>query len=186
MTSTAEKGFWTIEEWLDSEMEPRHEYEHGRLVPMASPTRTHQCIVGRTYSLLDRWATEKCLGSVELELDVSLPTGVGFIPDIVFVRAEREAELFTPSGKISGVPDLVVEVISPNTRTRYMGHKLRAYHSAGVPCYWLIDSETLTVYEYQYTPEGYLLRTVAEAGETFQSHALEGFSLNLKELLGER
>lgn len=118
-------------------------------------------------------------------MDVALPTGEGFIPDIVFVRAERESELYTPSGKIKGVPDLVVEVVSPSTRARDTVHKLRAYYRAGVPWYWLIDSETLTVCEYQHTPDGYLLRTVAEEGELFQPRALEGFSLNLKELLEE-
>ncbi len=54
-----------------------------------------------------------------------------------------------------------------------------------MPWYWLIDSETLTIYEYQHTPDGYLLRTLAQEGELFQPRALEGFSLNLKELLGE-
>ncbi len=182
---TEEKGIWTLEEWLETEMEARCELENGRLIPMASPTHKHQMIVGRVYNTLFEYRRPELFGTALLEVDVALPTGMGVIPDLAYVRAERKKELFTPSGRIQGVPDLVVEVISPSTRARDTVHKLRAYHEAGVPWYWLIDSETLTIYEYQHTPEGYLLRTIAEAGEVFVSKALEGFTLNLQELIGE-
>lgn len=152
---------------------------------MASPSRKHQRIVGRLYGRVDAWALESQKGTVELELDVALPIGKGVIPDICFVSREREAELFTPEGKVRGAPDLVVEVVSPSTRTRDTVEKLRDYHESKVPWYWLIDSETLVIQELQWTPEGYVIRTVAEPGEVFRSKALEGFELNLQALLGE-
>ncbi len=185
MSQAPEKGIWTLEEWLEAEMEPRYEYEQGRLVPMASPTRRHNHIIGMLYSSLYQYTSQNQVGSVSLEVDVALPTGVGFIPDLSFVRQERVEQLFTSSGKIQGVPDLVVEVLSPSTRTRDTVHKMRAYHKAGVPWYWVVDSESLTVHEYQHMPEGYLLRTLAEAGEAFEPKALEGFSVNLQALVGE-
>lgn len=166
-------------------MEPRFELEHGRLVPMASPSSKHNDLMATVYYLLRQYVRSRQLGTVVLEVDVALPTGVGFIPDIAYVRKEREAQLFTAHGKIRGAPDLVVEVISPSTRVRDSVHKLRAYYEAGVAWYWLIDSETLTCYEYQHTPEGYLLRTTAGAGEPFQPQAIEGFALNLQELMSE-
>lgn len=88
-------------------------------------------------------------------------------------------------GKVRGMPDLVVEVISPSTRTHDTVRKLRDYHQAGVPWYWLIDSEALSIQELQWTPAGYVIRATAEAGEVFRSHALEGFELNLQALLNE-
>ena len=39
---------------------------------------------------------------VLMEVDVALPDGSGVIPDICFVRAERESETLTPSGKVRG------------------------------------------------------------------------------------
>ncbi len=152
---------------------------------MASPTRRHQRIVGRLYGQMDRWTQESQAGSVEMEVDVALPIGKGVIPDLTFVRREREAELLTPEGKVQGAPDLVVEVVSPTTRTRDTVQKLRSYHESGVAWYWLVDSETLSVQELQWTPEGYVIRGVAEAGEVFRSQALEGFEVNLQALLGE-
>ncbi len=180
-----EKGTWTIEEWLSAEMEPRCEFENGRLIPMASASYRHNDIMAVLYYNIRRYGRQRRAGTALLEVDVALPTGMGFIPDVTFIRTEHTEQLLTPKGKVEGVPDLVVEVISPSTRTRDTVHKLRAYHEAGVRWYWLIDSETLTIYEYQHTPEGYLLRTTAEAGEVFESKALEGFTLNLQELVGE-
>ncbi len=184
-SSTAEKREWTLEEWLTMELEPRYEFENGRLIQMASPTRRHQRIVGKLFGQLDSWMRRTGMGFVDMEIDVALPTGVGYIPDLVFVQREREEALYTPEGKIRGVPDLVVEVISPSTRKRDTVDKLHAYQEAGVPWYWLVDSETLTIQELQLTPEGYKVISEVGAGEEFSSVALAGFSVNLKELLEE-
>ncbi|MCS7190285.1 MAG: Uma2 family endonuclease [Fimbriimonadales bacterium] len=179
------KEHWTLEEWLQTEMEPRCELDHGRLVPMASPSRRHQDIVLTTAYAVRHHAISHQLGASLMEIDVALPIGKGVIPDICFVSREREAELLTPEGKVRGAPDLVVEVVSPSTRTRDTVEKLRDYHESKVPWYWLIDSETLVIQELQWTPDGYVIRTVAEPGEVFRSKALEGFELNLQALLGE-
>jgi len=175
----------TVEEWLRlPEGPPYYELEEGRLVRMPSPTRQHQRIVGRLFAFLDDWTTVRGLGTVVMEVDVALPTGRGYIPDLAFVRREREAELLTPDGKVRGVPDLVVEVVSPGTQGRDRYTKFRAYWEAGVPWYWLVDSETLVIQEFQYTPEGYLCRATVEAGEVFRPQALLGLELDLAALVG--
>jgi Uma2 family endonuclease len=175
----------TVEEWLRlPEGPPYYELEEGRLVRMPSPTRQHQRIVGRLFAFLDDWTTVRGLGTVVMEVDVALPTGRGYIPDLTFVRREREAELLTPDGKVRGVPDLVVEVVSPGTQGRDRYTKFRAYWEAGVPWYWLVDSETLVIQEFQYTPEGYLCRATVEAGEVFRPQALPGLELDLAALVG--
>ena len=171
-----EKREWTLEEWLNTELEPLYEFEDGRLIPMAAPTKQHQDIV-----LLMGYE----MGTVVMGVDVVLSPHRGYIPDLVFVRREREAEVLDPRGKVIGIPDLVVEVISPGGYVRDTVRKLRTYQEAGVPWYWLIDAETLTVQELQLMPEGYLLRTVAGAGEAFRPAALPGFEINLQALLEE-
>jgi purine nucleosidase len=55
---------------------------------------------------------------VVMAVDVALPTGRGYIPDLTFIRRDREGELIGEDGKIHGAPDLVVEVISPSTKVR--------------------------------------------------------------------
>ena len=37
------------------------------------------------------------------------------------------------------MPDLIVEVLSPSTRSTDLGKKLRAYEAAGIPEYWVAE-----------------------------------------------
>ncbi|MFN3689739.1 MAG: hypothetical protein ACK4UU_02305, partial [Fimbriimonadales bacterium] len=76
---TASVQAWTLEQWLHAEQEPRCEFEHGRLIPMASPTRRHQDILLTTAYEARRHALSRQLGAVLMEVDVALPTGKGFI-----------------------------------------------------------------------------------------------------------
>ncbi|MCS6918715.1 MAG: Uma2 family endonuclease, partial [Fimbriimonadales bacterium] len=112
MTQLLSEKTLTLQEWLQSELEPRCELDNGRLIPMASPSRRHQDIVLTTAYEARRFAIRNQLGALLMEVDVALPIGKGVIPDLSFIRREREAELLTPDGKVQGAPDLVVEVIS--------------------------------------------------------------------------
>lgn len=177
---------WTIEEWLNlPEGPPFYELEDGRLVEMPSPRFEHQRIVGRLYGVLDRWAEEKGLGTVVMAVDVALPTGRGYIPDLAFISREREGELLAPDGKVHGSPNLVVEVISPTTKLRDRIQKMRGYFEAEVEWVWLIDSGDLSIEEFKWTPEGYLLTVAAVSGEVFEPKAFPGLKINLAELLGK-
>lgn len=67
------------------------------------------------------------------------------VPDVAFVRAER-----MPQGEARWhfprlAPDLVVEVLSPSDRDRYVRAKVAMYHEAGVPLVWLVDPRAQTV-----------------------------------------
>ncbi|MCS7065983.1 MAG: Uma2 family endonuclease [Fimbriimonadales bacterium] len=183
MSDAIEKREWTLEEWLNTELEPRYEFEDGRLIPMAAPTKRHQDIVLLMGYEMRRFCRANRLGTVAMGIDVVLSPRRGYIPDLVFVRREREEQVLTPQGKVIGVPDLVVEVVSPGGHVRDAVRKLRTYQEAGVPWYWLIEAETLAIQELQLTPEGYLVRSTADAGEVFRPAALPGFEINLQELL---
>jgi Uma2 family endonuclease len=63
--------------------------------------------------------------------------------------------------------------------------KFNAYREAGVPWYWLIDSQSLAIEEYRLMPEGYLAVARVAAGEAFQPQMFPGLTINLAGLLGE-
>ncbi|MCS7185357.1 MAG: Uma2 family endonuclease [Armatimonadota bacterium] len=187
-TSTIQrtKKRWTIEEWLNlPEGPPFYELEDGRLVEMPSPRVQHQRLVFKLAALLDEWVTRHELGTIVMAVDVALPTGKGYIPDLAFIRRERESELLAPDGKVHGAPDLVVEVVSPSTKVRDRVRKMRGYFEAGVEWVWLIDSDDLSVEEFKWTNEGYLMTVAAVSGEVFEPKAFSGLKLNLAELLGK-
>ena len=177
----------TIEEWLSlPEGPPFYELEDGRLIEVPSPRREHQDLMASLYITIRNFAAERGLGTAVMEVDVALPTGVGYIPDIAFISRGREGELLAPDGKVHGAPDLVVEIVSPSTRKRDRVNKFRNYWLANVKWLWLVDSEDLTVEEYRWTEEGYLCVNIADRGETFESKALPGLKFNLSELVAPR
>jgi Uma2 family endonuclease len=59
-------------------------------------------------------------------------------PDIVFVASQRP-RIAGERNFIKRAPDLVVEVISPTSRTNDRVRKMALYARSGVPEYWIAD-----------------------------------------------
>jgi Uma2 family endonuclease len=175
----------TLEEYCSlPEGRPFYEFEEGRLIPMTSPTPEHQDILVELGHVLWRFVRGQRLGRLFVEADLFLPDGRAYIPDLMFVSTER-MELLSPSDrKIHGVPDLVVEITSSEPE-RDRVHKFRVYYENGVPWYWIIDSQTLAIEEYQTTPDGYLRVASVAAGEEFRPQQLPGLTVNLAALVGD-
>lgn len=128
----------------------RYELLGGEILVTASPTTKHQRAVKR---LEDRLfdAEEAGQGTMwAAPIDVYLDEHNVVVPDLIFVRADRQQ--IVSDEKIEGAPDLVVEVLSPSTARTDIGRgtkgKLRLYERFGVPYYWLVDPtrETIAVY----------------------------------------
>lgn len=163
---------------------PYYEFEEGELIPMGSPTLEHQDLVGELASVQRRFVRERKLGRVCMEVDVILPDGRVYIPDVRFVSTERlDERLGHPDRKIHGAPDLVVEVTSSSPE-RDRVSKFRVYYENGVPWYWIVDGETLAIEEYRATPEGYLRVSSTAAGERFRPRLFPEHSIDLAALVG--
>src|SRR5919198_152996 len=162
---------------------PFYEFEEGELILVASPTPEHQDIVGVLWHALWQFVRQQQLGRVVMDIDVYLPDGRGYIPDLAFLSIDRLHLLNPADRKIHGSPDLVVEVTS-SAPARDRVHKFRVYYDNGVTWYWIVDSDTLAIEEYHATPEGYLRTASIAAGEEFQPRLFPGMGLNLTALLG--
>ena len=121
------------------------------------------------------------LGEVFFEFSVFLPDGNVFEPDIVFVSA---AQAGIVTGHIHGVPDLIVEVLSPSTRERDRGVKADAYLQCGVKEYWLVDPEHKTNLElWQNQKNGGCHKL---NGARIESQILPGFVFDVRQIFPER
>jgi Uma2 family endonuclease len=58
-------------------------------------------------------------------------------PDIVFVRSRNKSII--KKDAIHGVPDLVIEILSPGNRNHDLRRKKNLYQRFAVPEYWIID-----------------------------------------------
>jgi len=90
------------------------ELSEGRLIMPPHPTHTHQVALKELCVRLHAVVSEHDLGIVQIApLPVRLWPGKVREPDILFVAKEHADRI---GEKVYGVPDLLVEVISPNTR----------------------------------------------------------------------
>ncbi len=67
------------------------------------------------------------------------------IPDVSFLKKERMPAGPLPEGHCRIVPDLVVEVISPNDQASDLNAKIEDFLNAGVPLIWIADPRTCTI-----------------------------------------
>ncbi len=174
----------TIQEYrLIPEGRPFYELEQGELIEMASPKGEHQTVLMRLSAVLDAYIRQGHLGRIWLELDTELPNGNVYIPDLVFLRADRVQLYDEEIGNLIGAPDLVIEILSRYDHTRDTVQKFRSYQESGVQWYWIVNPRELTIEEYELRDEGYLCRTRVGKGESFESKAFPGLRFNLATLL---
>jgi Uma2 family endonuclease len=133
---------WTYAEFarLPSEGGARNEIIAGELVVTPAPSTRHQRVVGKIMILIGGFVETHRLGVVlPGPIDVLFAEGDYVEPDLVFVARGHES-LLSDRG-IEGPPDLIIEVLSPSTRTRDRGSKLERYRHFGVAGYWIVDPE---------------------------------------------
>ncbi len=99
-------------------------------------------------------------------------------PDVMFIAAGHEDRLKT--AHLDGPADLVVEIISEESRARDRGEKFYEYEAGGVREYWLIDPIRNQAEFYVLDEKGiYQLRQPDDEG-VFHSVVLEGLWLKVE------
>ncbi len=161
---------------------PNVEFEEGEVIPVPSPTIRHQDIILRLGYQLMRWVEEKKRGVICMAVDVYLPDGRCFVPDLQFVSTDHLNLINPDDQKVHGVRDLAVEITSSEPERDRL-HKLHVYYDNGVPWYWIVDSENLAIEEYRAGPEGYVRNSSVAAGQEFRPGLFPGLVINLAALL---
>jgi len=160
----------------------RHELLRGTLVSEPVPSRPHGRTVTRLAELLGSFVRSRRLGVVY--------TGdTGFVlarqpdtvrgPDVAFVSAERERGTESKLPYFPGAPDLAIEVLSPNDRTRQVLGKVSDYLAAGCGLVWVVNPirEEVQVFRSPLTP-----RVLAGQDVLDGENVLPGFSVRVAEI----
>lgn len=118
----------------------RYEVIAGQLFVTPAPAVGHQRVLGRLHLLLGNYVTRYALGELLFApLDVVLGPRTLVQPDLLFIRRER-AQVITER-ELTGLPDLVVEVISRSSARADRGRKLELYQDDQNTEYWIVDWE---------------------------------------------
>jgi Uma2 family endonuclease len=156
-----------------------YELINGEVVKKSAPTPLHQEISNNLSFALTAFIRQNSLGKLfTAPVDVYLHEFSHVLPDILFVSTKNQAIIHYKEG-IIGVPDLVVEIISPSSIYKDRVLKNNDYQAAGVPEYWLVDAKNQAVEVYENLGHSFQLFAFAAETGTIQSKLLQGFSIDI-------
>lgn len=159
----------------------RYELVFGELHVTPAPNTRHQFMLRRLAASLDRYLTRNAAGEFAFApLDVRLATDVVLQPDLIFVSTARLEIL--GEDFVSGVPDIVVEILSPSTSAHDRAVKIPLYARAGVPEIWIIDAQVKTVEVLKLQGKKYIVDSVLAGDQILRSSQLPDWQLPLGEL----
>jgi Uma2 family endonuclease len=184
------QGEWTEADYLAlPETNRIVELSEGRLIVPDMAGDPHQLAVGELFAVVRTFVRDHQLGYVRVApLPVRLWPGKFREPDILFMsrdHGDRRGEQYW------GVPDLVIEVISPRTehssgteRTDRRD-KFEEYALAGIPEYWLVDPPRHTIEVFVLRDGVYHLLEKWGPGEIARSEILNGLEVPVAAVLTE-
>ncbi len=169
---------WTYEDYLDLPDDGRrYEIIEGVLYVSNAPSFEHQFVVTELIREIGNFVKEHNLGLVltaPFEVHLSETTRP-VQPDVIFIKADKRpaagAQVF------KGVPDIVVEVLSPSSVRTDRHIKFDAYEQAGVNEYWIINPKTHSVEVYTLSGGEYALLGEFTGVEPLTSAVLTGMTI---------
>ena len=153
------QGQWTEAHYFALPDTNRYvELSEGRLIMPPHPTRKHQAALEALFVKLWAFVRE---------------------PDIFFLAKEH---VNRTGERAFGVPDLVVEVLSPSTWETDRNEKFFEYAKAGVKEYWLVDPDEKTVEVYFLQGNAFAPLGKFHPGQRARSQLLVGFEIDPAEI----
>ena len=172
---------FSYEEWLELDTgNLRTELLDGKVYVFKTPDILHQSIAGEIHLQIADYLSGKACKSF-LRIGVRIEENTVFAPDIAIVCDRSKLDKYV----CNGVPDLVIEILSPVTIKHDKITKFKAYRKAGVKEYWIVspDEKMIDVHNLindMYTTDKYL------AEENIPVNILSGLEINLASVFLEQ
>ncbi len=160
----------------------RYELVKGELVEMSQPGDRHGRVSGQIYGYIWQYLRENKVGRVWAAtgfiIDPNPPKPTVRAPDVAFVVASRVPEV--RQGAIAVIPDLAVEVVSPNDLWSEVEDKIAEYLQAGVALIWVIPPRSNLVQVYR--PNNPVPVTLGSESELEGEDIIPGFKLKVSQI----
>ena len=178
-------GEWTYQDYLYLPDDgSRYEVIWGELYMMTpAPSTQHQRILRDLGFVLWSYVQEHSLGEIFIApCDLVMEPGATPVqPDILFIALDR-LDIITERN-VHGVPDLLIEILSPNNPRHDRVTKFDLYEQSGVAEYWIVDPEARTIEVFVLGQGKYSLLGRFGEGEKTTSKALKGFSVTVGDVI---
>lgn len=137
----------TLEEFLAlPEGDVNYEFVDGQVFPKVSPKAFHSALQAALIILLRAWCKGK--GRVYPEWAVLLKRqGEDWapVPDLTYISYERLPARWMRNEACPAIPELVIEIISPDQSMKEFEDKAKDYFAAGLPRVWVVDPEGISI-----------------------------------------
>ena len=159
-----------------------YELINGYVVRKSTPKPSHQTISINLCMILCNYLENRRLGNLfAAPIDVFLNDLNAVQPDLVFIPTENQA-MITDDG-IIGIPDLMIEIISPSSVLRDRVDKKNLYERLNVKEYWIIDPQYQDIEVYTIQNGHYeLFSGITMFEGVLKSTVFEGIEIELVEL----
>ena len=165
------------------------EYINGIVYMTPSPSTKHQRISSRLHAKLFNFLEGKECEVFPAPFDIELrkaddqekpsDTPKVVIPDLTVICDKTTLD----DNKYVGVPELIIEILSPSNQAHDLVIKLNLYMQYGVKEYWIVNPLLNIVQIYVLNDEGqYQQVDVLKENGTAHSEVIKGFNVNLEEL----
>ena len=133
---------WTID---DVELLPddgrRYEIIDGELYVSELPYIYHQIVCTKVACSVEMWNDQTRVGLTILAPGIIFTHDTAVAPDVVWISNKLYTAALHPDGKFHSCPELVVEVLSPETENwrRDRETKRKLYSRRGAEEYWVVN-----------------------------------------------
>lgn len=184
--TTLDKTLISLDELL-ALGDARVEILDGQIAEMAAAGVLHQIIISNVNFPIEAYIRQNPIGSVFVDglifLMYSDEAGLkeSFIPDLSFVRNDNFPADLDITKPHPGVPNLAVEVISPNDKAADIQEKIRIYLEKGTEEVWVAYPELGSQSLHQYRRGSSTVRIYQEPDDVIDASAffpgLEGLTV---------
>jgi Uma2 family endonuclease len=161
-------------DWLDEDTYA--EWVNGEVVMTSPASFKHQDINGFLYNIVRIYNDIFELGKVIFAPFQVKLTKNSREPDLIFISHSNLNNL--QATFYLGAPDLIVEIVSPESQSRDRVDKFNEYEANGVKEYWLIDPTKNEAIFYQINSNGKFEVIPEDAEGRYYSKVLKGFWLD--------
>jgi Uma2 family endonuclease len=182
---------YTYADYLLWRFKERIELIRGKIFRMSpAPSSGHQGIVTVLISAFHQFLKNKKCKVFPAPFDVRLPEYPGEQDQDTETIVQPDITVICDPYKIDekgckGAPDLIVEVLSPNSVSKDLHEKFEVYEKARVREYWVVHPTEKTITAFILKNGKYETAKPLTVGDQISSVVIPGFALSLAEVFPE-
>ena len=180
----------TYEEFLKitEENDERYEYIDGEVFLLSAPGMQHQIVLANLNRRMMNWFVGKKCRVFSAPFDVTLPgekKGDKNVVEPDLLVSCDYSEQRDVRDRYTGIPTLVVEILSQDTRSRDHVTKLHVYMYGGVREYWIVDPKDRKVTQYHFEDKELCEILTHTCPDVVKSICFEGLKVPTEEMFRE-